>query len=84
MPGHQHPTRLTKPRKLQSFRVDRDRKTVKFPTFERPGRVLKSGCGASAEMPHLAHARARSMSPVGRVFIGSFAATDSGLSFLHR
>jgi hypothetical protein len=47
--------------------VARDRKTMKFPTFERPGRVLKSGCGASAEVPHLAHARARSMSPVGRV-----------------
>jgi hypothetical protein len=53
-PGHQRPTRLTKPRTLQSFRVDRDRKTVKFPTFERPGRVLKSGCGASADAPQFA------------------------------
>jgi hypothetical protein len=37
---------MTKPRKLQSFRIARDRKTVKCPTFERPSQVLKSRCDA--------------------------------------
>jgi hypothetical protein len=43
------PTRLTKPRKLQSFRGAPERKTVKCPTFGRPSPMLKFECGASAE-----------------------------------
>jgi hypothetical protein len=37
VPGEQWgPTRLTKSRKLQSFRVARDRKPVKFHISDRP------------------------------------------------
>jgi hypothetical protein len=48
VPGIWGPKRLTKRPKLKSFRGARDRKTVKFPTFERLSQVLVFGCGASA------------------------------------
>jgi hypothetical protein len=84
------PTRLTKSRKLQSFQVARDRKSGKFHIFERsnPGLYPRRGVPKRRVLlPAFVLAPLREparWSPVGRVFIGPLAATDSGLSFLHR
>ena len=72
------PTRLTKPPKLHSFRL-RGSQIREVPYF----REIKSGL-APCFTPYFRCESPLDGPPWGGFLIGSFAATDSGLSFLHR